>query len=157
VREGVERRLVGPVAVLDHAHGRGAARELLAQRTADVPRLAGLERPGEHPAELPRKVAYRGQRLGHREVVAAAPQHAQLWIRLLRHAANQRRLADSGLPCHDHDPARPRRRVRDGRRESIEGGAALEQPTATPHVPTITGFGPPARGASCGRAERRRG
>jgi hypothetical protein len=78
--EDVERRLVGPVAVLEHADP-----ERLEQRRA----VADAE------------VAQRPERLRDREVVARAPQN----FAALGEAPDERGLADPGLAGHHDDAA----------------------------------------------------
>ena len=74
----VERRLVGPVGVLDdHHRRRRQTREMVEDRVEDVvPAGRRADRPGEVSADLPRNVVQRRQGMGREQRLAAAPQHA---------------------------------------------------------------------------------
>ena len=75
VREDVERRVVRPVQVLDHEHGRRLGRQLLQQRGEDVlDRLVVGERGGQRAVAPKRRVAKRAERPRRHQVVAGGEQ-----------------------------------------------------------------------------------
>ena len=110
----VERRLVGPVHVLEHEHRRlRRQRELGEQQAVDlVRRRAGGQRLLERRRQRAGEVVDRSERPRDREVVAGADQHPRVVVEIGEEARHERRLADPGLAGDDDDPAvAPRRRV----------------------------------------------
>jgi hypothetical protein len=102
-RHQVERRVVGPVEVVDHEHR--AAGERVERGGEDVLACAGrLERGEERAARVARDVAQRAHRARRDQRVAGAPQDARARQRRAD-LADQRRLADARLACdHHHAP-----------------------------------------------------
>ena len=81
-RDRVERRLVGPVDVLEGENGRARRQlELLDEQGLDLVRGgSSRERLGERRRDRSREVAERPERPRDREVVAATEQNARAWI-----------------------------------------------------------------------------
>ena len=120
----VERRLVGPVRVLEHDDRRVAPGELAEHRGGH---RVGRRARGHEVLELAAgdraDVHQRAERRGREECVAVAPQDARVLGVPLAEVAQQRRLADARLAGHEHQPAaRLQRRV-----EHVERRVALEQ------------------------------
>ena len=135
VRDHVERRLVRPMAVLDHAERLSI--ELLPQRSADRVQFAAVDRRHERVRALFRDLAQRRQRLGHGEVVARAPQEAQLAGCLLRESAGERRLSSAaGVGGLRGDVAAAGRalhgRLAAATKDPLERGHHLAHATETP-------------------------
>ncbi len=106
-RHEVERRVVGPVHVLDD-EDRPRAGQLVEDRHQErLARPVGPERLRQRTAGVARHVAERAQRARRDERVARAPQHAAR-SDLLADRRDQRGLADPSLAADDHDaPLRP--------------------------------------------------
>ena len=101
-RDEVERRVVGPVHVLDD-EDRPRAGQLVEDRGQQrLARPVGLERVGQRTAGVARHVAKRAERARRDERVARAPQDAAR-SDLLADRRDQRGLADPGLAADDHD------------------------------------------------------
>jgi hypothetical protein len=117
----VERRLVGPVHVLEHDDRRPAQ---LAQerRGHDVRRCALRHRRGELAAGDRADVLQGTQRGEREERVALTPQ--DLRVAVLAEAAQQGGLADARLAGHEHQPAAARHERGVERRERVR---ALQQ------------------------------
>ena len=127
--ERVERRVVGPVHVLEHQDG-GSRRplELLDQEVLDlVRRRAGGERLPEAGRDAAREVAERAQRTRDRQVVAGAEQDAGAVLEIVQKPPHQRRLADPRLAADPDGPPSAGRScsVRLGKR--LQRGLTLEQ------------------------------
>ncbi len=103
--DDVERRLVRPVHVLEHEHGRlRRQRELGQQQAVDlVRRRAGGQRLLQRRRQRAGQVVDRAERPRDREVVAGAEQHARVVIEIGDEAGDERGLADPGLAGHDDD------------------------------------------------------
>jgi hypothetical protein len=131
----VERRLVGPVQVLHHEHGRVAAVELVEQRAEHrLARCVGGQRVGELAARLPGDVVDRPQRTRREQRVAGAPQEAR--AAGARDALCQRGLADPGLAGDQHDAAVAGPRLCQHLLKRPDGGITLQQlhrPTSVGH------------------------
>ena len=123
----VERRVVGPVEVLDHD---------------DAPALRpdGRQDPGQvGPAEVVREVlpavvrepvdevADGAERPRRREVVAARDHDRGAVGGLVGEAADERRLPDPGLAGHAHQPTRAAPRRAEGARQLRQRLVALEE------------------------------
>jgi hypothetical protein len=107
----VERRVVGPVNVLDHEDGRPRRQlELRQQKRLDLVRRRA---PGEGLSERRRdaadEVADRPERPRDREVVARPEQGARVEPEVGHEPRDERRLADAGLARDEDDAARPAR------------------------------------------------
>ncbi|CAA9565886.1 MAG: hypothetical protein AVDCRST_MAG49-3046 [uncultured Thermomicrobiales bacterium] len=103
--EQVERGLVGPVGVLDHRQRRGQPGAELGQGRPEDPvarRVLG-QQPVEPGAGRRRDVAQRPERRRRREGVARPHQHPRPPPRRLAEAADERGLADPGLPGHERE------------------------------------------------------
>ena len=126
--EGIERRVVCPVHVLEHEDGGWRrALELGDQQVLDhVRRRPGRERLRELGRRV-REVAERAQRSRDRQVVTGAHQHPRPVVDIGEEPADQRRLADPGLPDDgDHAAGAAGGRVqRVGKRR--QAGLPLEQ------------------------------
>ena len=95
----VERRLVGPVQVLEHDDGRLARAGRVEQRSGDLMRgRASVDRLGERTAELVRDVDERAERPRGGERVAGAPRHSRHTVDLGAEGPRERRLADARFP-----------------------------------------------------------
>ena len=105
-RDRVERRIVRPVHVLEHEHGRrGRQLELRDQQRLDVVRgRADGERLDEGRRNVPNEVAERAQRARNREVVAGTEQHSRVVVQILEEPGDERCLADPGLAGDEDDP-----------------------------------------------------
>ncbi len=103
--EGVERRLVCPVHVLEHEHGRaGRKLELLHEQGLDlVRRGAGGERARELGRDAASEVPERAERPRDREVVAAADEYPGARLETVEEPPDERRLPDARLAGDEHD------------------------------------------------------
>ena len=98
-RDHVERRVVGPVEVLDHEQG--GVGEGVAGGGEHVLAGAVRDRAGERAADLARHVAQRAERAGRDQRVARAPQR----VAAAGDGGHERGLADARLAEHDDDAA----------------------------------------------------
>jgi hypothetical protein len=105
--DGVERRVVGPVDVLDHEHGGLRARLELGkeQRLDVVRRRTGPERIVERRRGAAGKVAKGTERPRDRKVVARADENTRVVGEIADEALDERGLADAGLPRDENDAA----------------------------------------------------
>jgi len=113
VAQRVERRVVGPVHVLDDQHGRVLGPgQLAAQRGQHpVPVAAVLHGPAELGAHAAHQIAERSQRPRGGEIIAVADEHPALRGQMRAQRLDQARLADACLAHDQHDrpvPARGR-------------------------------------------------
>jgi hypothetical protein len=103
-RDHVERRLIGPVHVLEDQHS-GRAAKLCDQRRRDLVRSW---RPRDELLQLTAgrlgDVQQRSQRTRRAQGLARAPQDARGRSLLLAERAQERRLADAGLAADEHQP-----------------------------------------------------
>ena len=119
VAEHVERRVVGPVDVLDDERRRRRGRELGQDRGVDVVHGPALgERRLERSTGLERGVAQRAERPRRHQVVARRQQHPRAAGRRSREGADHAGLADPGAAADAARPTRGRRR-RPRRRRSV--------------------------------------
>ena len=118
--QGVERRLVRPVDVLeDDDRGLG---ELGQERARDRARIgSGDEQVGERAVGLSGDVRERPERRRRREVLARPAQDAQPGLRA--ECPHERRLPDAGLAAHEHEPSA----LRGGRSERGQQLGPLEK------------------------------
>jgi hypothetical protein len=132
--EHVERRLVGPVQILEHEHGRGVAAELAEQRGKDVRRCGVARKPGgEGAAGLVGDIHQGPEGPRGEEAVAGAPEHPRRCLPCAEDA-RQRGLADAGLAGDERQSSRPRLRRREQRGQLRKGLVALEQPALSERV-----------------------
>jgi hypothetical protein len=116
----VERRLVGPVQILEH-DDRGSA-QLGRQRGREVTRRRAVR---DQLGELAAHVDERAERPRRVERVARAPQHPRA---VLAERAHARGLADPGLARHEHEaPAAARLDVSVAGRQQVEFRRTLQQ------------------------------
>ena len=117
----VERRLVGPVHVLEHEHGRET--QLVEQRARDAPRVAPrVDVRGQRAADLVGDVGERSERSGRRQVLAGAEPHGH--VEPGGERADQRGLPHAGLAAHQQQlPA-----LALGRRQLRQQGVTFDQP-----------------------------
>jgi hypothetical protein len=102
VAEHVERRVVGPVEILDHEHGGRPCGELLEQAAEHrVHRLPVGQRGGERALAAGGRVAQRAERARRHQVVAGGEQHARPHAHVGGEGAHQGRLADPRLARHE--------------------------------------------------------
>jgi len=99
-RHEVERRVVGPVQVLDHQHGAGGE---LVERGVEDRLTAAVDHRLQAAAGLTGDVAQRAERARRDQRVAGAPQHRAV-VQGLGERADQRGLADPRLAQHERDP-----------------------------------------------------
>ncbi len=103
----VQRRLVGPVHVLDEEHRQMWAVEEVEQRGELLgARGAGATGRGERATDLRGDVEHRTQRTG-RELAVACPDEPLGVGELELQRVDERRLADAGLTGDEHQPTRP--------------------------------------------------
>jgi hypothetical protein len=107
--------------------------ELAEERVGE---LVGAGAPAQRVRQLAADAAgdldERAQRPRRLERDAAAPEHPRR-IGADRDAPQQRRLADSGLAAHEHEPAGPARGVRERGFERVDEVRALEQLRGSGH------------------------
>ena len=128
VAEHVDRRVVGPVDVLDDERRRRRGRELGHDRGEDAVDGAAVgERGGQRPAGLQRGVAQRAERPRRHQVVARRQQHPRAAGRRVREGADHAGLADPGSAADEHDRPAARGGVLDGADQCGERVVALEQ------------------------------
>ena len=128
VAEHVERRVVGPVDVLDDERRRRRGRELGQDRGVDaVHRPAVGERRRQRSTGLQRGVAQRAERPRRHQVVARRQQHPRPSGRLAREGADHAGLADPGSAADEHDGPAAGGGVLDGADQCGERVVALEQ------------------------------
>ena len=124
----VERRLVGPVHVLEHDDRRLAAGQLAQQRRGD---RVGGGAVGDGLRELAAgdrgDVGQRSERGQREERVAVAPEDPRRLRPALAEAAQEHGLADAGLARHEHEPAARAARRLEGGVEHVELRCALEE------------------------------
>jgi hypothetical protein len=96
----VQRRLVAPVQILDDEHPRPAPKCVEGGGEDLVLRGRLLQHRGDGGTEIRGDVAERAERTRSAQGVAHAPQHR--YRSLLRERPQQDRLADAGLPGHQH-------------------------------------------------------
>ena len=126
--DDVQRRLVGPVHVLDH-HDRGPdGAHFLEQRQEDRMRLLALvHRGGERTLQGCRHVDQGPERPRRPERVAGPPQHARTRIPRLAESAHQGALADARLARDEHEPAAPDGDVVEALLQRFQERRALEE------------------------------
>jgi len=113
-RHEVERRVVGPVQIVDHEDRRLARPQRVERGREDLlPRRSPLHQLQQRAADGPGHVPERTHRTGRDERVAGAPQHAPRSA-AGAHRGHERRLADPRLAGDDDDPTRRRRLVERG-------------------------------------------
>jgi hypothetical protein len=95
--EQIERRLVGPVRVLDDERRSGRAGHLVEQRVDRRRVVAAGQVLGQRTAYLAGEVAHRSERTRRGQLVAPAPQHPQPRGVAASERLDQRRLAYSGF------------------------------------------------------------
>ena len=124
----VERRLVGPVHVLDHRDRRLHGAHFLDQRQEDGMRLLALGH-GSRECTLQgrRHVDQRTERPRRREGVARPPQHPRRRAPRLAEPADQRALADARLARDEREPAGPGGDVVEALLQRFQECRALEQ------------------------------
>ena len=98
-QQRAERRLVGPLGVVEHHHGRRHLAEELEQARPDGEVVhAALGRPEQLLGDAEHQVGLRLDR--------ARAQHARAGADLLQEPFDEHRLADPGLALDDHEPRR---------------------------------------------------
>ena len=125
--EQVERRLVGPVQVLEHDDRWRAPPQLVEQRGQHVARPgAALDEVGQLAACLGGDVEQRPERPRRVQRLARAREHADGKVGAER--VEERRLADPGLSGDEHEPpATALGHSREGARERVELVRPFEQ------------------------------
>jgi hypothetical protein len=128
-RDHVEGRVVGPVHVLEHEHGRRRRQPQLRQQQAvDLVRGgAARERAPELRPDRVGEVVQRPERPRDREVVAGPDEDARARADVADEARDERRLADPRLARDDDDPPFAAARRVPRRREPRQRALALEQ------------------------------
>ena len=102
--QDVERRLVAPVQVLDHEHGRLLC-ELVAQHREHLRRLDGRTEDVRERVALRGHVEQRPERAGRRERVTGAREHASVRLEPCAEGTDERGLAGAGLAADEDDPS----------------------------------------------------
>ena len=119
-REHVERRLVGPVRVLDDADRRAVAAKLVEHHAGGVdsrrPKLGGEPELEE-----------RAERARHRQVVARSGEHPRRSPLGGDERPHQARLADAGLTADERDRPGSRHHLSERRLERSQLTVTLEQ------------------------------
>jgi hypothetical protein len=127
--QDVERRLIGPVEVLEHDDVRRPAAQLARQRGDELARRGALrDQRSELAADVVGDVDERAERARGEQRVARSPQHPTS-ASAVAERPHERRLADSRLAGdEDEPPAALRTHRRQVAVECLELRAALEQP-----------------------------
>ena len=124
----VERRLVGPVQVLDDDDRRTPSRgDALDRRGDGVRRPAALERVRERSARLVGGVEERPERPRREERVAGAPEDRRRARLLLAERAHERGLADARLARDERRPPAPLGGRGEGAAQDLDERIALEE------------------------------
>src|SRR5690606_16084530 len=114
----VERRLVGPVRILDDEQPGGLLLPEQAQNGVEEGRVAGAgfeEREQLPVLQREGDVVERAERARGEERLAGPPEHPPLGPKWRGEALDERRLADAGLAADEHDaPAAGRHAVEGG-------------------------------------------
>ena len=158
IAEHVDRRVVGPVDVLDDERGRRRGRELGHDRGEDgVDGPVVGERGRQRPARLQRGVAQRAECPRRHQVVARRQQHPRAAGRRSREGADHAGLADPGAAADEHDRPAARGGVLDCADQCGERVVALEQSLVHhPNGPTL-GSSRDKMGSGCRFAARAQG
>jgi hypothetical protein len=103
-RDRIERRIVGPVDVLEDEHGRSRRQPELGdqQRLDVVRRRTGGQRALERRRDVADQVSNRAERARDREVVAPPEQHLRPAVQVLHEPRHQGRLADPRLSGYEN-------------------------------------------------------
>ena len=105
VPQHVQRRLVGPVHVLDDQHAR-AGEHVEDRREHGLPVVPG-ERRGQRTTGVGGRVAQRAQRARREQVVAGPDEQPGAPARVAQEGADQAGLADPGVAVDEDDAAAP--------------------------------------------------
>ena len=123
----VERRLVGPVDVLQDEHERPPTVTRAEERGSDRVRTTSVDRLGDRARCLGGDLEDRPERRRREEGVAGAPEDRGGFAELVGEPPHQRGLADPGLPAHEDEAALPLPRLRECLMERRKGLASLHE------------------------------
>ena len=127
VAQDVEGRVVGPVDVLEHEHGRPGPAQLGEDGGQHRVPVAVGERGGQRAAPAPGGVAEGSEGARGQQVVARALQHGRAVSRGPQERAHEARLADARFAGDEHDGARGPRRPIQRAFQHFELTVAFEQ------------------------------
>jgi hypothetical protein len=141
VPQHVDRRVVGPVDVLDHQRGRAAAGQLGDGRVVHGVAVALHQRLLQRSAGARGRIEQRAERTRGAQVVAAAAEHPQVVAGLVEERPDHAGLPDPGLAGHQHRAAPPgHRHLAGGGQQHPDVGVAFEQRHG--HAPAVRRHGP---------------
>jgi hypothetical protein len=134
VAEHIERRVVGPVCVLDDQHCRRGSAEFLGHPGEDFVRRALAQRTFQRSAGAAGRVTQWSEGPRRQQVVASTGEDANAAVQSRKAGPDQAGLADASLAGEKHRGAGARHGPVDGGPERGDSTVALQQPPGHPYI-----------------------